>query len=120
GTQPGSRRSLSAARDGMRWHRRRLNAVTPAGPIRKRNKWLVSIATRSRSIVPQSRTRSKRKRSTPTVEHIAIDLGSRESQVCVRNERGEILLERKVPTAGLARYLAKRPQSRVIVESCAE
>jgi transposase len=54
------------------------------------------------------------------MEHVAIDLGSRESQVCVRNERGEILLERKVSTAKLAAYLSKRPQSRVILETCAE
>ena len=54
------------------------------------------------------------------MEHVAIDLGSRESQVCVRNARGEILLERKVPTARLPAYLAKRPRSRVIVETCAE
>jgi transposase len=54
------------------------------------------------------------------MEHVAIDLGSRESQVCVRNERGEILLERKVPTARLPSYLSKRPQSRVILETCAE
>ena len=54
------------------------------------------------------------------MEHVAIDLGSRESQVCVRDARGEILLERKVATARLPAYLAKRPKSRVIVETCAE
>ena len=54
------------------------------------------------------------------MEHVAIDLGSRESQVCVRDASGEILLERKVPTARLPAYLAKRPRSRVIVETCAE
>lgn len=54
------------------------------------------------------------------MEHVAIDLGSRESQVCVRNERGEILLERKVATTRLGSYLSKRPQSRVILETCAE
>ena len=54
------------------------------------------------------------------MEHIAIDLGSRESQVCVRDPQGAILLERKVPTAKLGAYLAKRPHSRVILETCAE
>jgi len=54
------------------------------------------------------------------MEHIAIDLGSRESQVCVRDAQGSILLERKVPTDGLPSYLSKRPHSRVILETCAE
>ena len=54
------------------------------------------------------------------MEHVAIDLGSRESQVCVRDERGDILLERKVATAKLGAYLSKRPHSRVILETCAE
>jgi len=54
------------------------------------------------------------------MEHVAIDLGSRESQVCVRDPQGSILLERKVPTAKLGAYLAKRPHSRVILETCAE
>lgn len=54
------------------------------------------------------------------MQHVAIDLGSRESQVCVRDAGGEILSERKVPTTALPRYLAKQPQSRVIVETCAE
>lgn len=54
------------------------------------------------------------------MEHIAIDLGSRESQVCVRTEGGEILEERRVGTRSLGRYLAARPKSRVVVEACAE
>ena len=32
------------------------------------------------------------------MEHIAIDLGSRESQVCIRDEVGTIVLERRVTT----------------------
>ena len=54
------------------------------------------------------------------MEHIAIDLGSRESQVCVRAGDGEILEERRVGTRSLGKYLAKRPKSRVVVEACAE
>jgi transposase len=54
------------------------------------------------------------------MEHIAIDLGSRESQICIRSEQGAILLERKVATVRLPAYLRKRPQSRVILETCAE
>jgi transposase len=52
------------------------------------------------------------------VEHIAIDLGGRESQICVRNDQGEILEERRHLTARLARYLAKRaPGGRVLLET---
>jgi transposase len=54
------------------------------------------------------------------MEHLAIDLGSRESQICVRTAEGEILEERSVATRSLGRYLAKRPKSRVVMESCAE
>jgi transposase len=54
------------------------------------------------------------------MEHIAIDLGSRESQVCIRNEQGKILLERRVLTLGLEGMLAARPPARVIVETSSE
>jgi transposase len=54
------------------------------------------------------------------MQHVAIDLGSRESQVCVRDEQGQILSERKVQTSRLPAYLAKQPQSRVILETCSE
>jgi transposase len=55
------------------------------------------------------------------VEHIAIDHGGRESQICVRNDQGEILEERRHPTARLARYLAKRaPGGRVLLETSSE
>src|ERR1700722_7996918 len=57
----------------------------------------------------------------PAVEHVAIDLGGRESQVCIRSEKGEVLLERRVATASLSGLLKRRPKgSRVIVETCAE
>jgi transposase len=54
------------------------------------------------------------------MHHIAIDLGSRESQICIRNETGEIIAERKLSTAKLPSYLAKQPHSRVIVETSSE
>lgn len=54
------------------------------------------------------------------MDHVAIDLGSRESQVCVRAADGEILEERRVGTRSLGKYLAGRPKSRVVVEACAE
>jgi transposase len=54
------------------------------------------------------------------MEHVAIDLGGRKSQVCVRDATGTILLEQSLPTARLGTFLAKRPKSRVILETCAE
>jgi transposase len=65
-------------------------------------------------------SRSRRMRKELAVEHLAIDLGGRESQVCIRSEDGTILLEQRMPTAALDRYLRRRPTSRVVVETCTE
>jgi transposase len=54
------------------------------------------------------------------MEHVAIDLGSRKSQICVRSSDGQIIEEKRWETAELRRYLATRPSSRVVVETCAE
>jgi len=55
------------------------------------------------------------------MEHIAIDLGRRESQICVRDDNGQILDETRCATSALRTYLTGRPQgSRVLVESSAE
>ena len=54
------------------------------------------------------------------MEHVAIDLGASQSQVCVRAADGTVLEERRCPTAKLAEYLANRPPSRVIMETCTE
>lgn len=54
------------------------------------------------------------------MDHVAIDLGARKSQICVRSSAGDILEEKRWETWDLKRYLAGRPKSRVIVETCAE
>jgi transposase len=54
------------------------------------------------------------------MNHLAIDLGSRESQICVRNSQGVILEEERRPTTGLGKYLSGKDKCRVVVESCAE
>ena len=54
------------------------------------------------------------------MQHVAIDLGGRESQVCVRATEGQILLERKLPTASLKKFLQQQPHSRIVLETCAE
>ena len=54
------------------------------------------------------------------MEHLAIDLGARKSQICVRNAKGDILAETRWPTEALAQYLKARPPSRVILETSSE
>jgi transposase len=54
------------------------------------------------------------------MEHVAFDLGGRESQVCIRSSEGQVLVESRVPTSQLAKLLQKRPASRVVIETCAE
>lgn len=54
------------------------------------------------------------------MEHIAIDLGSRKSQICIRSAGGEIVEERRVDTKALCGVLRGRGPGRVIVEACAE
>ena len=54
------------------------------------------------------------------MEHIGIDLGSKESQVCVRNGVGEIVEEKRCRTDQLGRYLGKRAPGRVVLETCTE
>src|SRR6266850_3383191 len=56
----------------------------------------------------------------PAMEHCAIDLGGRKSQVCVRASDGTILHESRPDTLALKEFLQGRPKSRVIVETCAE
>jgi len=54
------------------------------------------------------------------MQHLAIDLGGKESQICLRDAKEKILEERKYPTKRLGEYLAKQPPSRVILETSAE
>ena len=54
------------------------------------------------------------------MQHIAVDLGSVQSQICIRNSQGEILKEVRVRTAQLPRFLKRQQTSRVILETTAE
>lgn len=54
------------------------------------------------------------------MDHVAIDLGGRESQICVRRSDGTIVAEERWPTRSLRRYLERLAKSRVVVETCAE
>jgi transposase len=54
------------------------------------------------------------------MQHVAIDLGSKESQVCVRSADGTILVEKKHPTRGLVKLMKSWPPSRVVLETSSE
>jgi transposase len=54
------------------------------------------------------------------MEHVAIDLGSRQSQVCIRDAQGQILMERRQRTDLLGTLLSRRGPSRVVLETCSE
>lgn len=54
------------------------------------------------------------------MDHIAIDLGGTESQICVRSSDGTIVEEVRWGTSRLGSYLKRRPPSRVILETSAE
>lgn len=54
------------------------------------------------------------------MDHIAIDLGGRKSQVCIREQSGVIRHEAKVATEDLKELLTRLPPSYVLMETCAE
>ena len=54
------------------------------------------------------------------MDHCAIDLGGRKSQVCVRSPDGQLLFEGPYETHCLPEFLQQLPRSRVIVETAAE
>jgi transposase len=54
------------------------------------------------------------------MQHVAIDLGSKESQVCVRSADGTILVEKKHPTRNLGKLMQNWPPSRVVLETSSE
>ncbi|MGH7327181.1 MAG: IS110 family transposase [Polyangiaceae bacterium] len=54
------------------------------------------------------------------MEHVAIDLGGRKSQLCVRTASGEILEEQAIATDEIELYLRSRAACRVVVEACTE
>lgn len=54
------------------------------------------------------------------MNHVAIDLGSTESQVCIRSADGTILLEKKHPTRRLEQLMKSWEPSRVVLETSSE
>jgi len=54
------------------------------------------------------------------MQHIGIDLGSMESQLCTRSADGGLLWEERIKTTEIGALLEKEQFSRVILESCSE
>ena len=54
------------------------------------------------------------------MNHAAIDLGGKESQICIRQPDGTIIEERKVPTGKLTELVVTWAPSRVVMETSAE
>jgi transposase len=54
------------------------------------------------------------------MNHVAIDLGGRESQICVRGADGTILEEKRHATRSLDKLMKQWPPSRIILETSAE
>jgi transposase len=54
------------------------------------------------------------------VKHVAIDLGGRESQICIRDADGTIVEERRCATQQLNQLMKRWEPSRVILETSAE
>ncbi len=51
------------------------------------------------------------------MEHIAIDLASRQSQICIREANGKIVEEKRIATSRLREVLSQRPASVVVLET---
>src|SRR5687767_5381909 len=54
------------------------------------------------------------------MNHVAVDLGSRKSQICVRSQDGQLLQEAKIETRALKALFGELEQSRVVLETCSE
>jgi transposase len=54
------------------------------------------------------------------VNHVAIDLGSKASQICIRRADGTIAQQGKLPTKELAAHFATWEPSRIVMETSAE
>lgn len=54
------------------------------------------------------------------MNHVAVDLGSKQSRFCIRTPTGEIEKEARVETALLKRFFSELQPSRIILETCSE
>lgn len=54
------------------------------------------------------------------MNHVAVDLGSRKSQYCVRSADGQVMQEAKIETKALDAFFRQAIKSRVVLEACTE
>src|SRR5687768_14067821 len=54
------------------------------------------------------------------MNHVAVDLGSKQSHVCVRSPAAEILREERLETLSLRKLFDSLEPSRIILEACSE
>lgn len=54
------------------------------------------------------------------MNHVAVDLGSRKSQYCIRAPDGQVLSEAKVETRKLREVFGQWEKSRIVLETCSE
>ncbi len=54
------------------------------------------------------------------MQHIGVDLGGKQSQVCVRAADGRIVLEKRIATSSLMCFFQHQPKSRIVLETCSE
>ena len=54
------------------------------------------------------------------MDHIAIDLGGRKSQICIRAADGAIRAERSIDTDALKLFFKSEASARVVMETCSE
>jgi transposase len=54
------------------------------------------------------------------MNHLAIDVGGRESQTCLRSSDGTVVQEKRLLTRSLPEMFRSLPPSRVVMETCAE
>src|SRR5438034_11723798 len=54
------------------------------------------------------------------MEHGAIDIGGRKSQVCIRSSEGQVVWEQPCETLALKEYFRGWRPMRVVMETCAE
>lgn len=54
------------------------------------------------------------------MKHVGVDLGGRQSSICILDENGNVLRELTMPTRALNVFLERLEPSIIVIESCAE
>ena len=54
------------------------------------------------------------------MQHVGIDLGQRQSDICICDPTGKIVYRERIATPELERWLVKQPKSRFVFEACTQ